>query len=273
MPTTPCSSRSASIPAISPGSASRSWPGQPYAPTATHEVMLGWRAADNFGPPRRRSLLRPGTWNTVTGIYRTGNSFGDAGAMFSLPARPGLQPGARAGHPRLREGRCPGPRRPRSPRRSITRMPELTTIRTAQQFGRADQGLVYLQAAVNGSTVLAILIGAVIVGNTMLLTLFERTREFGLLRAFGWTRRRTVSLLLGESFLLAFVGAVIGVALVVPRCSRPLAASGPQGRPPSGLHRGRVLAGAPHRARDDTARCALPDHAGRLPLTAQGVEP
>ena len=52
----------------------------------------------------------------------------------------------------------------------------------------------YLQAAVNGSTVLAILIGAVIVGNTMLLSLFERTHEFGLIRAFGWTRRRMVAL-------------------------------------------------------------------------------
>ena len=54
---------------------------------------------------------------------------------------------------------------------------------------------------------LAILIGAVIVGNTMLLSLFERTREFGLLRAIGWTRRRTVCLLLGESLMLAVLGA------------------------------------------------------------------
>ena len=46
----------------------------------------------------------------------------------------------------------------------------------------------------NGSTVLAILIGAVIVGNTMLLSLFERTHEFGLMRAVGWTRRRMVGL-------------------------------------------------------------------------------
>ena len=59
---------------------------------------------------------------------------------------------------------------------------------------------------------LAILIGAVIVGN-MLLSLFERTREFGLMRAVGWTRRRTVGLLLGESLLLATAGAAIGVAL------------------------------------------------------------
>src|ERR1019366_10641458 len=90
--------------------------------------------------------------------------------------------------------------------------PQLTTIQTASQFGRADQNLIYLQAAVNGSTVLAIGIGAVIIGNTMLLSLFERTREFGLLRAVGWTRRRTVSLLLAESLLLAILGAGLGVA-------------------------------------------------------------
>ena len=47
----------------------------------------------------------------------------------------------------------------------------------------------------------------------MLLAVFERTREFGLLRAVGWTRRRTVSLLLGESMALAVVGTVIGVGL------------------------------------------------------------
>ena len=72
----------------------------------------------------------------------------------------------------------------------------------------------YLQAAVNGSTVLAILIGAIIVGNTMLLSLFEQTLgKFGLLRAFGWTRRRTVVLLLSKSLLLAVLGAGVGVAL------------------------------------------------------------
>ena len=148
----------------------------------------------------------------MTGIYSTGNAFGDAGAMFPLPAIQGYN-------------RVPGLVTLAfvkvSPGTSVTAVvnhidhaqPELTTIRTASQFGRADQTLVYLQAAVNGSTVLAILIGAVIVGNTMLLSLFERTREFGLLRAIGWTRRRTVTLLLGESLMLAFVGAAVGVGL------------------------------------------------------------
>ncbi len=186
--------------------------GHQYAPAASHEVMLGWRAASNFGLHDGDRFKANGTWNTVVGIYSTGNSFGDSGAMFPLPAIQGynrvpgivtlafvkVTPGASAANVAARVDYT---------------QPELTTIRTADQFGRADRNLVYLEAAVNGSTVLAILIGAVIVGNTMLLSLFERTREFGLLRAIGWTRRRTVGLLLGESLLLAVVGAAIGVGL------------------------------------------------------------
>ena len=186
--------------------------GHAYGATASHEVMLGWRAAANFGLHVGDRFRANGTWNTVTGIYSTGNAFGDAGAMFPLPAIQGYNrvPGIVTLAFVKDE---PGASVSQVTRRIDYSQPELTTIRTAAQFGRADRDLVYLQAAVNGSTVLAILIGAVIVGNTMLLSLFQRTREFGLLRAVGWTRRRTVSLLLLESIFLAGVGAVVGVAL------------------------------------------------------------
>jgi putative ABC transport system permease protein len=186
--------------------------GTAYAPTAAHQVMLGWLAASNLGLHVGDQFEANGTSNTVVGIYSTGNSFGDAGAMFPLPALQGYNrvPGiVTLGFVKVTPG---------TPVSSVTArvdydQPELTTIQTASQFGRADRNLIYLQAAVNGSTVLAIGIGAVIIGNTMLLSLFERTREFGLLRAIGWTRRRTVSLLLSESLLLALAGAVLGVAV------------------------------------------------------------
>ena len=186
--------------------------GRPYSATATNEVMLGWRAAANLGLKVGDRFSANGTSNVVVGTYSTGNAFGDAGAMFPLPAVQGYN--RLPGIVTLAFVKVdPGSSAAAIAARVAYTQPQLTTIRTATQFGRADQSLVYLQAAVNGSTVLAILIGAVIVGNTMLLSLFERTREFGLLRAIGWTRRRTVGLLVGESVLLAFVGAAVGVAL------------------------------------------------------------
>lgn len=185
--------------------------GQAYSPTATNEVMLGWRAAANLGLTVGDEFKANGATNRVVGIFSTGNAYGDSGAMFPLPAIQGYNkvPGIVT---IVFVKDKPGTTAAEVSGRIQNDFPELTTIRTASQFGRADSTLVYLQAAVNGTTVLAILIGAVIIGNTMLLSLFERIHEFGLLRSIGWTRRRVVSLLLGESMLLAVLGAAVGVA-------------------------------------------------------------
>jgi putative ABC transport system permease protein len=150
----------------------------------------------------------------VVGIFTTGNSFGDSGAMFPLPVIQGYN-------------RVPGQMtlffvkvEPGQPVVKVQNAidqtyPGMTTIRTAEQFGRADTNLVFLRAAVTSSTVLAIIIGAVIIGNTMLLSLFERTREFGLLRAIGWARTRVVGLVVGEGIILALIGSCLGLALAV----------------------------------------------------------
>ena len=186
--------------------------GRPYGATASHEVMLGWRAAQNLGLRVGDRFHGNGTWNTVEGIFSTGISYGDLGAMFPLPA---LQ-----AYNRVPDSTTlvfvktvPGYHVARAERAITSDQPQLTTIRTASQFGRADRNLVFLQAATTGSTVLAVLIGAVIVGNTMLLSLFERTREFGLLRAVGWSRTRVVWLVVSEGVVLAVAGSIIGVGL------------------------------------------------------------
>jgi putative ABC transport system permease protein len=186
--------------------------GRAYSADAAHEVMLGWRAASTLGLHVGDTLKANGTTNTVVGIFSTGNSFGDAGAMFPLPAiqaynrLPGIVSLAFVKV-------TPGVSKASVANRISYQMPEMATIQTASQFGRADLSLSYLKAAVTGSTILAILIGAIIVGITMLLSLFERTRELGLLRAVGWTRRRLVTLLLAENLTLALVGALVGVGL------------------------------------------------------------
>ncbi|TMK95821.1 MAG: FtsX-like permease family protein [Actinobacteria bacterium] len=49
--------------------------------------------------------------------------------------------------------------------------------------------------------------------NTLVLTVFERTRELGMLRAIGMTRRQTRRMVRHESVITALIGAGLGLPL------------------------------------------------------------
>jgi putative ABC transport system permease protein len=49
--------------------------------------------------------------------------------------------------------------------------------------------------------------------NTLVLTVFERTREIGMLRAIGMTRRQIRRMIRWESVITALIGALLGIVL------------------------------------------------------------
>ena len=59
--------------------------------------------------------------------------------------------------------------------------------------------------------VLAILVGGVVVTNTMVMAVMERTREIGTLRALGWRQSRVLWMILSESLLLGLIAAGLGI--------------------------------------------------------------
>jgi len=81
----------------------------------------------------------------------------------------------------------------------------------ADQQQQVDQFLAVLVAILALSEVIAIL-GIV---NTLALSVFERTRELGLLRVVGMSRRQMRRMVRWESVVIAVLGGVIGLALGV----------------------------------------------------------
>jgi putative ABC transport system permease protein len=75
--------------------------------------------------------------------------------------------------------------------------------------GEVDQMLVIVYVLL----VLAVIIALMGIANTLSLSIHERARELGLLRAVGQTRRQVRAMVRGESFLVALFGTVGGVAL------------------------------------------------------------
>lgn len=78
--------------------------------------------------------------------------------------------------------------------------------------GQIDQLVTMLYAMLALSIVIAIL-GII---NTLSLSISDRTREIGLLRAVGLSRRSVTSMIVTESLVMTLMGAILGVALGVP---------------------------------------------------------
>ncbi|MBP1987668.1 ABC transporter permease [Halolamina salifodinae] len=63
---------------------------------------------------------------------------------------------------------------------------------------------------ITGVAVISLLVGAIGIANMMLVSVTERTREIGIMKAIGATRRDIVQLFLVESVILGVIGSVIG---------------------------------------------------------------
>jgi putative ABC transport system permease protein len=65
------------------------------------------------------------------------------------------------------------------------------------------------------TSVIALIIGAVGMLNTMVMSVFERTKEIGILRAIGWRKSRVMRMILLEALILSITGGVVGTTLAI----------------------------------------------------------
>lgn len=79
-----------------------------------------------------------------------------------------------------------------------------------------NNAVVRISKAMSNATILiAGLVGALVVFNTMLMSINERTREIGILLALGWQRRTIMKLIFSEAMILSLVGGCVGIAIGV----------------------------------------------------------
>jgi putative ABC transport system permease protein len=87
-------------------------------------------------------------------------------------------------------------------------------VQTRSQFEQAEVGAVnQLLGLVYALLALAVLIALIGIVNTLMLSVFERTHEIGLLRAVGMKRRQIRSMVRSESVVIAIFGAIIGIVI------------------------------------------------------------
>jgi putative ABC transport system permease protein len=99
--------------------------------------------------------------------------------------------------------------------RSLASFPD-AKVQTESQFKKQQEsGINILLNLLYVLLSLSIVVSLFGIVNTLVLTVFERTREIGMLRAVGMTRRQTRRMIRHESIVTALIGAALGIPLGV----------------------------------------------------------
>jgi putative ABC transport system permease protein len=178
------------------------------------DVLLGGDAASALDAAVGDQVILDRHRFAVAGIYRAEDKLHDAGAIALLPTvrkiatRPDV---VTAIFVTVASGADPD-----AVAAAIERdNPALAAIRDVDDYADVDQGVEIMDALTLAISILAVGIGAIGVMNTMIMAVFERTREIGILRAVGWRGSRIVRLIVGESLVLCAIASVLGIALGV----------------------------------------------------------
>jgi putative ABC transport system permease protein len=89
-------------------------------------------------------------------------------------------------------------------------LPGVRAVPAAERASN-NQFVKVAQASAWGTSLLAVLIGVLGIANTMAMSVFERTREIGILRALGWTRWQILAHIETEAFALGLGGGFLGI--------------------------------------------------------------
>ena len=87
------------------------------------------------------------------------------------------------------------------------------TVSRSEGMMRDDSMFGLLTAVSNSMAWVALFMGVLMVLNTLLMAVLERTREIGILAAIGWSKARIMGALIIEGFILSALGSLAGIAL------------------------------------------------------------
>jgi putative ABC transport system permease protein len=100
--------------------------------------------------------------------------------------------------------------------RSIQKeLPGTLVIADAGEAARAGANEVLIHNATLVIIIVALIVGAISVTNTMAMAVLERQGEFALLSTIGWSAPRVATLVVGEGIGVSLLGAALGLLLGV----------------------------------------------------------
>lgn len=183
--------------------------GQPLS--GRRQILIGRLTAEAFNKRVGESFKLNQTTFRISGIYETGVNMEDGGAVITLEDAQRIFD--RRGRVNNYSLKLSDSRRIDEIKAQIeTSYPELSANRSGDATIQT-QALGMYRSMGWFLGMFAVIVGGLGMMNTTLMSVFERTREIGVLRALGWRRNRVLRLILGESLVIALLGGMAGLAI------------------------------------------------------------
>ena len=181
------------------------------------ELMLGDILAETLKKKLGDMLEIEGFSFKVVAVYHGGSAL-EAGAVImpldELQQLSSLQGKVSTIHVRLRPapaGEAANEYLIRAQAQIEKALPGLRAIPAAERAGN-NEFVRLAHASAWCTSSIALLIGIIGIANTMAMSVFERTREIGILRALGWGRGQVMFLIQLEASALGLGGGILGIA-------------------------------------------------------------
>ncbi len=192
------------------------------APAADGEVALSEKAAQDAGVSVGDEVRIQGVGEIepyeVVGLATFGGAGSVGGAAFTVLTLPDVQKvtGDAGKLTEIDVQAEPGVSQAELKRRVSAAVGTNVAVRTgeedqAQQSQDLDEILSFLTIGLLVFGLIALLVGAFVIFNTFTITVAQRTREFGMLRTIGASRRQILRAVVLEALLIGAIGSVLGL--------------------------------------------------------------
>jgi putative ABC transport system permease protein len=172
------------------------------------EIIIGSNAAQSYDLDIGDTLTLYSNRYKVVGIYETGVAWEEGGGILALRESQRLLNRPRNVSFLFVDVKDPSMAQPVQD--AINRRFPKVRASISSEFAQNTDDIASMQAAASGIGLLALIVGGIVVANTMIMSIYERTREIGTLRALGWPGKRILSQIMQESVLLCLLSAILG---------------------------------------------------------------
>jgi len=177
------------------------------------KTLLGKKIASHLGKELGERVTFLGDAYEIVGLYETGIRFEDYGGVVQLgEAQKAFD---LDGFVSLIEVRVEDINRLSEVKLAISQRLPNVDVDAPSEVTSKQEDLQLLRSATSLVSLASVLFGTIIISNTMIMSVHERTREIGILRALGWRKRSVLIMLLKETVSLALLGGIIGIVVAV----------------------------------------------------------